>query len=149
MLLARILTCAILLGIFWPASAQARIKFGSDETIRFVANVKATGPGGERLFLAHKITTHFFLLGTSVSDDGYVLAIVGEGGKKYYRLPAGAELERLQAQGLLPHPLPPYSLNFFDYLFGYSLWIFIASIPFWASFLWFRKMRRNKSVEHS
>lgn len=144
MQLARILACAIVLALVSLAPAEARTKFGSDERIFFVANVEAKGPNGERLILAYKTTTHNFLLGTSVSDDGYVLAVVGER-DKYYRMPTGAELERLQSQGFLPRPLPPYSLNLFDYFFGYSLWIFLASIPFWASFLWWRSKRRSKN----
>ncbi len=138
-----VLAGVILAGLLWPASASARLKFGSDETIHFVDNVKAKGPNGEQLILAYKTTTHYFLLGTSIEDNGYVLAIFGEGGKKYYRMPAGAELARLQAQGLLPDPLPPYSLSVFDYFFGYSLWIFLGSIPFWAPFVWWRMKRRN------
>ena len=37
-------------------------------------------------------------------------------------MPKGDELAGFQRNGYLPDPLPPYSLSFWDYLFGYSDW---------------------------
>jgi hypothetical protein len=119
-----------LLGI--SASARAgTFFFGTQDTIQFVANTTIPGPGQNRLFLAHRVTMKALLLPYYVESNGYVLGISGEP-KKYIPLPSGAELADLQAKGLLPKPLPPPELGWFDYLLGYSLWLalfFIVVVP--------------------
>lgn len=115
------------------APAQAKgLGFGSDEKIRSLSDINLRGPSGEMLFLAHKVTTQFFLLGVQVKDDGYVLGVKGDS-RKYFRLP-DAQLQRLQQQGLLPSPLPGYRLGKMDYLIGYSLWLALAAMGVWFGF---------------
>src|SRR5262249_48914939 len=80
-------------------------------------------------------STYFFFAGCYVTDGGYVLQKVGDS-KSYIPLDA-AMIQQLQQDGTLPTPLPPYSLSFWDYLFGYSNWIilgFVVGIPLtkWA-----------------
>jgi hypothetical protein len=116
-----------------PAMAAKGLGFGNDERIHSLSDVKLRGPSGEALFLAHKVTTQFFLLGVNVKDEGYVLGVKGES-RKYFRMPADAQVQRLQQQGLLPSPLPGYRLGTFDYLFGYSLWFALAGMGAWYGF---------------
>jgi hypothetical protein len=116
-----------------PAKAAKGLGFGSDEKIRSLSNTKLRSPSGETLYLAHKVTTQFFLLGVHVKDDGYVLGVQGDS-KKYYRMPDNAYVQRWQQQGLLPNPLPRYRLGMFDYLIGYSLWLALAAMGAWYGF---------------
>ena len=61
------------------------------------------------------------------SDDGYVLGLQGDA-TGYYPMPTGKDLSDLQAEGVLPEPLPPYSISTVDYALGYSLWIFLGLV---------------------
>jgi uncharacterized protein len=124
-------------------AAHAKVMFGKDQTIHFLEDVKVTGPNQEPLFLGYMTTMQFFLAGLYVQDDGYVLGVKGDS-KKFFRMPTGDELKGFQQRGLLPDPLPPYSLSFFDYLFGYSLWIVVAVIVLWGVFDWQRKRRARE-----
>jgi hypothetical protein len=108
-----------------PASA-ARMEFGTHEDLRRIANIDLKGPNGEALYLAHKISRHSFMLPYTMSDDGYVLGAVGEL-RRYFRLDATLTA-KLQAQKLLPDPLPPYSISWLDYVMGYFLWFVLAGI---------------------
>lgn len=101
--------------------------FGPDESITCIQDVALKGGKGEPLCLAYKRTIVFVFAGVYVKDDGYVLQPKGEA-RAYYPLPTATELEGFQAEGLLPRPLPPYSLSAWDYLFGYSLWIVVAGV---------------------
>ena len=81
----------------------------------------------ERAFnLGYRITTYRFILNVRIKNNGYVLQNVGE--KDTYIPLDTAFIEELQEAGELPTPLPEYSLSFFDYLFGYSLWIVVGII---------------------
>ncbi len=106
--------------------------FGEDENIDCIVDVQLKGAKDEALCLAHKHTKIFVVAGVWVNDDGYVLGVKSDS-KKYYDMPAGETLATMQQNGLLPKPLPPYSLSFFDYLFGYSLWIIVGVMVLWAA----------------
>ena len=92
---------------FAASSAHAKLWFGAGEHIRFVANTTIPGAGGQRLYLARKLTMHSFVLPYSVKDDGYVLGVSGDS-KAYHPLPEPAKLQTLQAAGYLPNPLPAW-----------------------------------------
>src|SRR5262245_41852692 len=137
MLLAAILCCSA------ATAAHAKLMFGKDETIHFLQDVKLTGPNNEALYLGYKTAIQFFLAGVYVEDEGYVLGIKGDS-KKFFNMPTGQELKDFQQRGLLPDPLPSYSLGFFDYLFGYSLWIVIAVVVAWSVFDWRRRKKKKE-----
>jgi hypothetical protein len=61
-----------------------------------------------------------------VSDDGYVLQKKTDYGA-YYPLSEQRIIE-MQQGGLLPSPLPKYSIPILAYIFGYSLWIILAFV---------------------
>ena len=138
----------LLVAILWfPAStaAHAKVMFGKDQTIHFLQDVKLTGPNQEPLFLGYMTAIQFFLAGLYVQDEGYVLGVKGDS-KKFFRMPTGDELKGFQQRGLLPDPLPPYSLGFFDYLIGYSLWLVLAVVVLWGVFDWQRKRKAREAA---
>lgn len=142
-----LLLTSVLLFTFHGQAHAGALRFGIDETLHHLQDVKLEGPKGEKLFLGHKSAIRFFVAGVYIRDDGYVLGIVG-GEKGYYPMPEGAELARLQQLGLLPKPLPEYTLGVIDYAIGYSLWLVIAIIVLWI-FLGsvFRRRKRTAGAE--
>jgi len=102
-----------------PATTSAI--FGKNETIHKIQDINLKGPDGEQLFLGYKSTSHFFLAGIYLSDDGYVLGVEGKS-NLYYPMPEGEKLVELQNTGMLPENLPDYQISIWEYLLGYSLW---------------------------
>lgn len=100
--------------------------FGVDETVECVQSIGLKGASGEPLCLAWKNSKYFFGGGAYLKDQGYVLKIAAS--NSYYPLPEPAELKDFQARGLVPDPLPAYSMPVQEYLIGYSLWIVIALV---------------------
>jgi hypothetical protein len=115
---------------------MGRVMFGTEEHLTCIQDVPLKGPDGEALCLAYKSSLHFFVAGIYLSDDGYVLRVVGQ--NAYLELPTGDELQALQAQQSLPDPLPPYSIPLADYAFGYSLWLILLAM---AAFELLRRQR--------
>jgi hypothetical protein len=96
-------------------------RFGSEDRVRVLQDVNVRGQNGESLYLGYKMTVQNVMLGIYIKRDGYVLGIKGDS-KHYYHLPSAQEVERLQRAGLLPNPLPPYRMDFADYLYGFLMW---------------------------
>jgi len=105
---------------------MGRIRVGMIENVGKIEDVDLVGNDGEDLFLGYKTSSFFLGAGVFLKDDGYVLGV--EGGDGYYELGDDAELASLQASGLLPAPLPEYSIPLAEYAFGFSLWIVLAGI---------------------
>ncbi|MCE1227257.1 MAG: hypothetical protein LWW87_12360 [Geobacteraceae bacterium] len=111
-----------------PSHAHAgKVMFGDQDSIHFVANTTIAAPGGGHLYLGHLVTMHAFLLPYYVESKGLVFGISGES-KKYIPLPTGGQLTELQNAGLLPNELPKTELSLFDYLFGFSLELFVLGM---------------------
>jgi hypothetical protein len=127
------------------ASSAHAFRFGEDESIVFIQDVTLKGAKDEALFLAYKTTTQNLFGGLYVQDNGYVLGVKGDS-KRYYQLPTGDELKDFQQRGLLPSPLPTYSLSFWDYLFGYSLWVMLVVVGVWSLFDIIRRRRKRESA---
>jgi hypothetical protein len=115
--------------------------FGNDETLTCIQHVEVKGPKDEPLCLAYKTTKVFFGAGIYLKDDGYVLRIENDA-KHYFPLTAD-QTEKLQAASLLPNPLPPYTIPFIEYAFGYSLWIVIVVVAAWSAIAYLRRKRRE------
>jgi tetratricopeptide (TPR) repeat protein len=128
-----------------PAGA-AKLMFGTDEHIRAIQDVSITGQNGEPLYLAHKYSFHSFIAPYRLTDEGYVLGVKGNS-KNYYRLDQPT-IERLQARGLLPSPLPPYEISWMDYAFGHLAWLIGAGILATIPFSMRRKKRAKRVAEH-
>lgn len=128
-------------------SANAAYRFGKDEKIHHIQDVKMKGANGEALFLAYKTSSQSFLLPVYITDDGYVLGLK-DSPKKYYSLPDGERLKTIQAAGNLPDPLPPYSLTIMQLIFGHSLWIAVAIFLIWlVSDMIARRRKRARKKE--
>ena len=121
-------------------TAWGRLAFGTDEAIREIEPAKDPD-----YTLCYKISTYFFGAGCYVTDDGYVLRETGD--KKSYIPLDAAKIEELQKEGILPNPLPAYSLSTFDYLFGYSNWIILGAILNWYAIKWAWKFGGEEPTE--
>jgi hypothetical protein len=122
---------AMLVFLLLPVGSAHALRFGEDRRVHFLQDVSLKSVEGEALYLGYLTKTLFVAAGVYITDGGYVLGVNGDT-KKYYPMPTGEELARLQKAGSLPDPLPPYSIDFVDYLFGYSLWIVLAGVIGWT-----------------
>jgi hypothetical protein len=110
---------------------MGKMMFGNDETLTCIQHVDVRGPQGEALCLAYKTTKLFFVAGIYLRDDGYVLRLETDT-TKYFPL-TQERIDELQQAALLPRPLPAYSIPWFEYAFGYSLWLVVAGcVVAWA-----------------
>ena len=100
--------------------------FGTNEEIHCIVDVALKGPDEQELCLGHKTSTLFVFAGVSLMDDGYVLKTIKD--DLYFPLPPADELKAMQAQGLMPSPLPGYEISTAQYFMGYSLWIVIGAV---------------------
>jgi hypothetical protein len=117
----------VLLFSFSASSAYAKagiVFFGEQENIHKIMDIKLKGAENEALFLGYKTSSYFILAGVYLKDEGYVLGVSEKEGH-YYPFPTGEKLQLLQTMGLIPAELPEYSISFWDWFFGYSLWILI------------------------
>jgi hypothetical protein len=115
----------------WPALLMP-VYFGTEDTIREIQPIPGTN-----FFLCHKHHSYYFLGGLYLSDDGYVLREKATHRKPYFYDPSKAEryvpltsekIAELQQAGILPNPLPGYSIPVGDYIAGYSLWLFLMLV---------------------
>ncbi len=105
--------------------------FGKNERVQKIIDLDGKGPNGEEVFLAHKTTSYYFLMGAYLSDDGYVLGIRGKFGS-YYPLNE-EQINQYQKSGFLPTPLPKYEIPLMDWVWGFALWIMLLVI----AVIWF------------
>lgn len=123
--------------------------FGSEETLECIQPVGLKSSDGQDLCIGYRTETFFVGMGVGVRDKGYIL----KGPKwtsQFYPLPSGEELSRLQAEGLLPSPLPPYSIAPLQLVMGYSLWLALLAIVIFAAgrrFAWRRRQQKEASIE--
>lgn len=100
--------------------------FGKDETLKCIQPITLKGPQGEALCLGHKFSKRFFIAGVYLQDEGYVLGLQQDT-SRFFPLTEPYKAE-LQASGVLPTPLPAYSIPTIEYVFGYSLWLVIVFV---------------------
>lgn len=118
---------------------MGKLIFGRDDSIECITPIAVKGVEGEDLCLAYKTSTLFIGAGVYLRDEGYVL---GLSNSWYYPMPEAAQLKSMQAQGLIPDPLPGYSVPLWKYGIGYSLWILIAVMVAFGMWSSARKKRR-------
>lgn len=121
---------------------QLFLPFGASEKINEMQELKGTD-----YKLCHKYTFHFFLAGIYLTDDGYVLQKKGD---SFHYVPLDkVKTDELQKSGLLPNPLPHYSIPVGAYIAGYSLWLIILVVItgslFWG---WFWRRYSGASSEY-
>ncbi len=99
-----------------------------NETLRCIAETDIVVDPGEQLCIAYRTSTWVIGAGVSLRDHGHVLGVVAPSGgqvQKYYPL-TKEDIATNQATGALPTPMPEYEIPLTDYLYGYSLWIFLV-----------------------
>jgi tetratricopeptide (TPR) repeat protein len=140
-MLAIAMICAT--AAFAPPALAAKIMFGAKEYLQKLQDTDIKSPQGESLYLGYKYSHHALILPYRTTDDGYILGVVGQ--QRYYALDA-ALIARLQAQRLLPSPLPPYSISWLDYLIGYLLWFIVAGIAASIPLAWLKRRRQKQAT---
>ncbi len=128
------------------AQARTGFKFGDSETLHKIQDIDMPGPKGEKLYLANRTITNFVFLGVYLSDKGYVLAVTDDDAKGYYPLEE-VLIKKLQAEKMLPTPLPKYKISIWEYLVGYSLWIVVFILIAWTLFQNRNLFKKTKSQE--
>ena len=113
--------------VAFAGEARAWTPFGTVEHISRMEDVALTTPAGEPLYLGHKTSTVYFILGAYVRDDGYVLGLRSAPGQ-YVDMPPPDLLAEFQSKGQLPNPLPTYHLGISDYVIGFSLWVVVVPV---------------------
>ncbi len=118
------LMCIVVVFLVSTKAFAKKGLFGTDERVHKIEDLTLRGAQGEELYLGYRTTSLFIFFGAYLKDEGYVLGVKGSYGT-YYPLEE-TQIKSLQEKGSLPSPLPPYKIDLFDYLFGYSLWIMIV-----------------------
>lgn len=111
--------------IFSADVFAGKMMFGEQDSFRKFQDVEFKDPNGKELYLAHRITTKFFIAGVYIKEQGYVLPLKNSEEDIYYPLTA-AQIIEMQADGSLPKQLPKYEFTLWEYAFGYSLWLLIG-----------------------
>lgn len=109
-------------GFLTTSQAQARkalVPFGPGENLRTIQKLDREGLEGEKYYLKHKTSSFALIFPLYIIDEGYVLTISSDPLGTYYPL-TGDLIKTNQESGLLPDPLPNYSISLLDYAFGYS-----------------------------
>jgi hypothetical protein len=122
-------------------SASAAGMFGTQEEIHKLQDVTITSQQNEPLFLGYKTSTLYVFAGVYITDDGYVFGLRDKPDNFITTTPE--EIAKFQAQGLLPNPLPKYSIGIVDLLLGYSLWIGLVVVAIFYGIGWARKRRKQ------
>lgn len=104
---------------------------GWNDKIECIQSVGVLGQNNEALCLAYKTSTLFVGLGVYLKDEGYVLRDPAQS-TRYYPWPDQAQVEGWQSAGLLPDPLPAYSIPAVEYAVAYSLWMIVGAVAIWA-----------------
>jgi hypothetical protein len=110
---------------------MGKLMFGWDDKISCIQPVELKGQDNEPLCLAYKTSKLFVGAGVYLKDEGYVLGDPAQH-DRFYPWPEAGQLKKWQSAGLLPDPLPGYSIPAIEYAFAYSLWIIIVGMVAWA-----------------
>jgi hypothetical protein len=123
-----------------------RLYFGRQEEIRCIHDVDIRGFDNEPLCLAYKTTTFHVGAGVRLTNDGYVLRARTSPQGHYYPLDDAA-IRTYQSTGALPTPLPPYTIPFGDYVWGYLMWLVVAGTIVWGALVRRRRALRDRRAE--
>ena len=103
--------------------ARRRMQFGSAEDLNCLPNIEKfvipTNDGDVEVCYAARVVTDSFILPWRVYVKDYVLSTDGD---SYYNA-SERNIDYLQTEGILPTPIPEYSLTKVDLVSGNFLWI--------------------------
>ena len=109
-----------------PVLASGTLSFGTDDTIKEIQELPGTN-----YKLCYHYHINYFIAGLYLVNDGYVLTEKPDPNKLRFftdttanrYVPLSKEkTNELQNAGLLPNPLPKYSIPTSAYIEGFSLW---------------------------
>lgn len=106
--------------------ARTTLRFGTDDTIKEIQELPGTN-----YKLCYHYHIYYFIAGLYLANDGYVLTenpdptkqrfLTDPAANKYTPL-TKEKTNELQQAGLLPNPLPKYSIPTSAYVEGFSMW---------------------------
>jgi len=106
--------------------ARTTLRFGTDDTIKEIQELPGTN-----YKLCYHYHIYYFIAGLYLANDGYVLTenpdptkqrfLTDPAANKYISL-TKEKTNELQQAGLLPNPLPKYSIPTGAYVEGFSMW---------------------------
>lgn len=135
---------ALVIGLFaQTGSAAAAYKFGTDETLHAYAKTGLKS-GTTALSLCYKASTYNFIAPVYTSDEK---VICDPASKKYWPMPTGEKLLQYQKAGFLPTPIPNYSRPWYDYVFGYLLWIILFGIALFSVITSMFSKKKDEATE--
>ncbi|HTJ40722.1 MAG TPA: hypothetical protein VL463_01460 [Kofleriaceae bacterium] len=114
--------------------------FGKHVESTCIQDLPDPGPNGEALCLAYRVESYGLVFPGYTRDGGYAIQIKGS---RASRPIDDAWIAKLQQRGVLPDPLPSYSIPASTYAWGFSLWPVIALV---LLVTWVR--RRSAMREH-
>jgi hypothetical protein len=101
------------------AASMSGFVFGEVSQTYCIPDAPPITGGSEPACLAYRVTYYGAILPGYMRDDGYAVKALGRNASQ----PLGpATIARGQAAGLLPNPMPPYSVPTSTYFYGFSLW---------------------------
>jgi hypothetical protein len=122
---------------------MGKLLFGIQDSVTCITDIPQSTPDGEALCLAYKTSGYFLGGGVYFRDAGYVLGI-RQDAKRYIEV-SPEQLREMQMEGVLPAPLPAYSIPLFEYAFGYSLWLVVGVVIAWAAIeKWVKRRARAR-----
>src|SRR5262249_28506702 len=107
-------------------SARAGYQFGAEDRITKIVDLTVRSPKDEALYLGYKLKVYSVFAPVYFTNDGYVIGFADDN-TRYISLTA-ERIATLQQQGQLPTPLPPYTLTWGDYVYGYLLWVILLGL---------------------
>jgi hypothetical protein len=93
--------------------------FGKVSEATCIQDLPTPGPNGEALCLAYRTESYGFVFSGYLRDAGYV--IKSKNHRTYWTLD-DATIADYQQRGVLPAPLPSYSIPASTYAWGFALW---------------------------
>ena len=106
--------------------ARTTLRFGTDDTIKEIQELPGTN-----YKLCYHYHIYYFIAGLYLANDGYVLTENPDPSKQRFLTDPAAnkyipltkeKTNELQQAGLLPNPLPKYSIPTSAYVEGFSMW---------------------------
>jgi len=136
----------LLVFLVMPSTVMAgsTLEFGTDDTIKEIQDLPGTN-----YELCYHYHIYYFIAGIYLANDGYVLTekpdptkqklLTDSAANRY--LPLSKEkTKELQQAGLLPNPLPKYSIPTSAYVEGYLFWpIMLITIVLLSLKSWIRR----------
>lgn len=118
-----------------------KVSFGSESKLIDLAPTNYYSEG-EQLWIKGRITTHYFIGGIYVRNEGYVLSPKANK-DSYFPFPKAGELAALQKVGAMPAVIPEFKIPPMDLVNGFLIWIALSL----SSAYYFIKSRVERRIK--